>query len=489
MRRRDTLRIFQKIHNIMKLHHFLITAPLLLFMLAGCQSDDSQPESAALYLTETSITENSVVEADEVTSITLTFSEDIEVVNPSHSVLVNENTSKRTPLVEGIVAGKTWTIPVNLDYNSNYTLSITGTTVKAKTSGVFVKPYTLKFSTAPQKKPDPVSSEIDPLVNPNATAMTKKVHEFLKSTYGVKILSGAMANVNNNNDFAGWIDRMSGKYPAITFYDLIHLPESGQNWIDYSDITPAKSQWDANGLVGYGWHWRVPVAEGSASLEYSNEARFDIEQALTPGTWQNKVVEEDVRKAAEILKKLQDNGISVLWRPLHEAAGDYKWGAWFWWGTQGPDKTKRLWIWLYDKLTNQYGLNNLIWVWTVQLYREGKMAPMADLQTAYPGDDYVDIVGPDVYNNTHEASPEFFNAVHSLVRGRKIVAMPECGMLPDPAASINDGAPWSYVMLWYTYDQHKKGEVKDDFGNTPAYLKEWMASPYIITRDQMPDLK
>ena len=158
-------------------------------------------------------------------------------------------------------------------------------------------------------------------------------------------------------------------------------------------------------------------------------------------------------------------------------------------GETRPGEDKRLWIWLYDKLTNQYGLNNLIWVWTVQLYREGKMAPMADLQAAYPGDEYVDIVGPDVYNNTHDASPEFFNAVYTLVGGHKIVAMPECGMLPDPSASINDGAPWSYVMLWYTYDQHKKGEVKDDFGNTPAYLKEWMSSPYIITRDQMPDLK
>lgn len=473
----------------MNTNHLLTVITVLMLTLAGCSSDNSQPEATPLSVTGSSIEENSVIEADAVTSITLTFSEDIEVVNPSHSVIVNESASRRTPLEEGHAAGKTWTIPVSLDFDSHYTLTVTGTTVKAKASGIFAKPYTLKFSTAPRQKPDAVSSEIDPLVNPNATAMAKKVHEFLKSTYGIKILSGAMANVNNNNDFAGWIDKMSGKYPAITFYDLIHLPESGQNWIDYSDISPAKAQWDANGLVGYGWHWRVPMKEGDSDLQYTADANFDIEQALTPGTWQNKVVEEDVEKAASILKKLQDNNIAVLWRPLHEAAGDYEWGAWFWWGKQGPEKTKRLWIWLYDKLTNQYGLNNLIWVWTVQLYREGKMAPMSDLQAAYPGDDYVDIVGPDVYNKTHDASPEFFNAVYTLVKGHKIVAMPECGMLPTPEASINDGAPWSYVMLWYSYDQHKKGEVNDDFGNTPAYLKEWMTSPYIITRDQMPNLK
>lgn len=474
----------------MKMHRILYCLPLLALMLAGCGSDNKQPEGAPLTVTGSSVAENAVVSPDDVKSITLTFSEDITVVNPSHSALVEEGGNRRMPLEEGTVAGKTWTIPVTLEYDKKYTLTIVGTSVKAKGTDVFSKPFTLKFSTGEYKAPDPEESEIDPLVNPNATAMAKKVHEFLKSTYGKQILSGAMANVNNNNDFAGWIEKMSGKYPAITFYDLIHLPESGQNWIDYSDITPAKTQWDANGLVGYGWHWRVPKEEGSSSADYeASNVNFDIEQALTPGTWQNKVVEEDVRKVAQILKKLQDNNIAVLWRPLHEAAGDYKWGAWFWWGAQGLEKTKKLWIWLYDKLTNEYGLNNLIWVWTVQLNREGKLAPMTDLQNAYPGDEYVDIVGPDIYNDNHGAWTESFAAVYSLVNGHKIVAMPECGMLPDPEASITGGAPWSYAMLWYTYDQHKQGSVNDGFGNTPQYIKEWMNSPYVITRDEMPKLK
>ncbi len=463
--------------------------PILALSLAGCGSDNKPDEAAPLVVTGSSIAENAEVNPGEVTSVTLTFSEDIDVVNPSTSTLTDDSGRHRMPLEAGTVEGRTWTFPVALEYDTHYTLSVTGTSVKAKGSGVFVKPYTLKFSTQTYTAPDPSTSEIDPLVNPNATAMARKVHDFLKSTYGKQILSGAMANVNNNNDFAGWIEKVSGKYPAITFYDLIHLPESGQNWIDYSDITPAKTQWEANGLVGYGWHWRVPKAEGASSFDYEATVSFDIEQALTPGTWQNKVVEEDVSKVAQILKKLQDNNIAVLWRPLHEAAGDYQWGAWFWWGAQGPEKTKKLWIWLYDKLTNQYGLNNLIWVWTVQLYREGKLAPMADILGAYPGDEYVDIVGPDVYNKTHDASPEFFAAVNSLVNGHKIVAMPECGMLPDPAASISGGAPWSYVMLWYTYDQHKQGNAADGFGNTPQYLKEWMESPYVITRDKMPNLK
>ncbi len=39
----------------------------------------------------------------------------------------------------------------------------------------------------------------------------------------------------------------------------------------------------------------------------------------------------DIDAIASLLKRLQDHGVTVLWRPLHEAAG-----GWFWWGAGGP---------------------------------------------------------------------------------------------------------------------------------------------------------
>lgn len=473
----------------MKLKSFRLLLMLLAIVAASCSSSEDSPAKQPPLVQNISIGAT-IENAAEVAEITLTFSEDIVVVNPGHSYLLNTDSNSRTPLAEGKTEGNKWTFPVALAYDSNYELYITGTTVKGKTSGEFALPVTYRFSTKPFAPAETDASKIVPLINPNATATAKKVHDFLKSQYGKKSLSGVMANVNNNNDIADWVFKVAGKYPAITFYDLIHIQESGQNWINYLDITPAKTQWEANGLVGYGWHWRVPAKEGDKETSFEANNVFDIDAALTPGTWQNKVVEADVKKVAEVLRKLQDNNIAVLWRPLHEAAGDYQWGAWFWWGAQGPEKTKKLWVWLYDKLTNEYGLNNLIWVWTVQLYREGKLTNIVDIQSAYPGDEYVDIVGPDVYNPSHDPSPEFFNAIQALVGGKKIIAMPECGMLPDMSSSFKEGADWSYVMLWYSYEQHKKGEgASDDFGNTPQDVKNWMTSPYTITRDQMPNLR
>ena len=46
---------------------------------------------------------------------------------------------------------------------------------------------------------------------------------------------------------------------------------------------------------------------------------------------------------------------------------------------------KKLWYYLYDELTNKYGCTNLIWVWNGQN------------PEWYPGDEYVDVIGEDIY--------------------------------------------------------------------------------------------
>ncbi|MDE5953099.1 MAG: glycoside hydrolase family 26 protein, partial [Duncaniella sp.] len=104
---------------------------------------------------------------------------------------------------------------------------------------------------------------------------------------------------------------------------------------------------------------------------------------------------------------------------------------------------------LYDKLTNQYGLNNLIWVWTVQTSDEGKLADISKLQAAYPGDELVDIVGVDLYVDPLTTQTAQFDLLYNLVGGKKLVALSECGNLLDVDAAFDDGALWSFFMGWY----------------------------------------
>ena len=133
---------------------------------------------------------------------------------------------------------------------------------------------------------------------------------------------------------------------------------------------------------------------------------FSCKNAVTEGPWEHEVVMADIELIAGELKKLKDADVPVLWRPLHEAEG-----GWFWWGAEGAEPCKKLYRLLYDQLTNVYGLDNLIWIWT------GSTSPAA--ADWYPGDDVVDIVGYDKYNcadgvaNLSSISSTFYSLVQS----------------------------------------------------------------------------
>ena len=58
-----------------------------------------------------------------------------------------------------------------------------------------------------------------------AEALLQCFHEI----YGEKIISGCTANVNWNINEAKWVYQHTGKWPAINFFDFIHLPFSPSN--------------------------------------------------------------------------------------------------------------------------------------------------------------------------------------------------------------------------------------------------------------------
>ena len=170
----------------------------------------------------------------------------------------------------------------------------------------------------------------------------------------------------------------------------------------------------------------------------------------------------------------------MLWRPLHEAAGNYTLygsnGAWFWWGRGGAEPCKALWKLLRDKLEGEYGLDNLIWVWTL----DATVGAEADYAKWYPGNDLVDIVGVDIYAEDTEAKARQYQAAVALSGGRKLVTVSECGNIPDPEKCIVAGQTWSWFLTW---------DLESYKLNTESYWKTLMASPMVLTREQMPSFK
>jgi len=345
------------------------------------------------------------------------------------------------------------------------------------------------------------------LVNPNASRETLYLYNFLFEQSGKKTLSGVQSSHSHKNDFVDFIYENTGKHPALAGYDFLFLQfsptPSNWNWVqNYNDISAPKEQWGANGLVTYMWHWNVPDSKEAWNngvnnynfdgyAFYSDQTSFDIREALKEGTWQHDFIMKDIKEVAGYLQLLEDENIPVIWRPLHEAAGNYDLygpdGAWFWWGRHGAEPCKQLWRLLYDQLVNVYGLDNLIWVWTVDVTK-GAEDQYLDW---YPGDEYVDILGVDIYAQDTEAKTRQYQALVDLTGGEKLVAISECGNIPDPAKCMEAGNRWSWFMVWCTTDSAGNIALNspDWSYNTLDHWNNVIGSPYVLNREDMPSMK
>ena len=306
------------------------------------------------------------------------------------------------------------------------------------------------------------------LVTPNPTDETLRLYQFLYDNYGKKIISGVMDMADVN-----WLKTNTGKSPALLGLDFM---ETNRRYSWYNDNTPyqeAKAFYDKNGIPILCWHWRDPSRKTEEFYTQKGNATkyttFDISKILDETSDEYKDMISDIDYTSGLLKKFQDSKVPILWRPLHEAAG-----GWFWWGAKGAAPCKKLWQIMYDRMVNVNGLHNLIWVWT----RE----PNDDAW--YPGDEYVDIVGRDIYKDgDHSSQVLEFNDMVDRYSGRKIVTISESGSFPDVDNLIKDAAGWSWFMPWY-------GKyTRDSFYNSIDLWKKMFASDYVITLDEMPNLK
>lgn len=301
------------------------------------------------------------------------------------------------------------------------------------------------------------------LVTPEPTDEAKRLYQFLYDNYNKKIISGV-----SNVEEADWLKANTGKSPALVGLDYLFLDRGYESWYDENQPFNQGKAWAAkNGIVNFHWHWRDPSR--NTQEFYTEKTNFDITKIFDETSSEYKAMISDIDFISGELKRFQDINIPVIWRPLHEAAG-----GWFWWGAKGAAPCKKLWQVMFDRMVNVNGLHNLIWVWT----RE----PNDD--EWYPGDEYVDIVGRDIYRDgDHSSQILEFNDMTSRYGGKKMVTISESGSFPDVDNLIKDEAGWSWFMPW-------NGKfTRDSIYNSLDLWKKMFDSDYVITLDEMPDLK
>ena len=190
-----------------------------------------------------------------------------------------------------------------------------------------------------------------------------------------------------------------GVGPSIIDYDMLHLRVMPRyQWsLSICQLIEFAAQ---GGIITTMHHWAnpngvpddIPAFRGNLG---DNDAWLDV---LTPGTKRNKAWVEELDRGGEFMKALWNAGVTVMWRPLHEANG-----GWFWfcqgqgeeYGNITMENMVKMWKYVHDYYTKDFGLDQLVWSYGPNV--SSGIGDITAVNSYYPGDEYVDVVGFDWY--------------------------------------------------------------------------------------------
>ena len=260
---------------------------------------------------------------------------------------------------------------------------------------------------------------------------------------------------------------ITGKYPGLWSGDFLFQEENIKN--RQLMINEAVKQWHNGAIINLMWHacnpaFAEPCAWDSAGI-MSHLTDEQWKELITDGTPLNDSWKKRMDQVAVFLQELEDKGVEVLFRPLHEMNQ----GAFWWGGRKGPDGTAALYRITHDYFTRTKGLENIIWVWDMQDMSR-------DFAEYNPGDSYWDVFGFDVYDKGYDAS--WYQYILPIA-GDKPMAIGECAKLPSPGV-LAAQPRWTFFMVW--------AELVVESNTREEILRIYNA-PAVLTRDELPGWK
>jgi mannan endo-1,4-beta-mannosidase len=304
-----------------------------------------------------------------------------------------------------------------------------------------------------------------PDAQPDATPPRHTLLDFLNAISGQKTLSG-VHNREPNSDPAHWTNvafETTGKYPALWGGDFLYEQDN----IDARPamIAEAKRQWMSGAVVSLMYHACPPTQDEACGWDggvLSSLSDDQWNELITDGSPLNSVWKDRLDRIAVFLQDLKDSGVQILFRPQHEMNQ----GVFWWGGRTGPNGTARLYQITHDYLTRSKGLDNIVWVWSVQDLSW-------DFDQYNPGSDYFDVASLDVYGDGFTQAK--YDAMLAAAGGKPI-AIGECARLPT-SAELGAQPRWVYFMGWseLTFSSNSAEELTNLF-----------AAPNVLTLDEMP---
>jgi len=288
-------------------------------------------------------------------------------------------------------------------------------------------------------------------VTPNATQQTRNVLCYLHSIYGNGILSGQ--EEDNNDDGMNTVFAATGKYPAIRAFDVNNSQAP----------TQCVTHWNNGGICMFGYHMGINGGNYNTKTNIAN--------VLAAGTAENTSFNADLDRIAQFVQPLKTAGGVAILRLFHEAGNGC---SWFWWSMGTSAQWQSLFKYAFNYLTATKGLNNVLF-----------LAPLCQHPTAdyNPGAQYIDFGGADNYVSAGDTEPmtSIFQQAEAAFPNM-MVALHECGTIPDPDQLKSTGTKWLLFNVWAS-------PFFNAPDNTTAHLQAVYSNPYVITRDKLPSFK
>ncbi|MCF4101178.1 glycoside hydrolase family 26 protein [Gillisia sp. M10.2A] len=205
----------------------------------------------------------------------------------------------------------------------------------------------------------------------------------------------------NSKKLRSDIKEVSGRFPAVQGFDLGHIELGNSTNLDTVSFSLMKDHivkmHKKGAIITFSWHLDNPVTNKD-----SWDSTPAVAEILKGGSEREKY-ELWIRRLSQFLNSLKDknnNAIPVVFRPYHEMNG-----GWFWWGAGNctPEEYKELWRQTLSLLKSN-NVHNVLYAFSPNTLNSEQ-----DFDLYYPGDEYVDILGVDIYN--HSGDEAFTNTL------------------------------------------------------------------------------
>ncbi len=256
------------------------------------------------------------------------------------------------------------------------------------------------------------------------------------------------------------VKEVAGEYPAVFGWDLGHLELRKPVNLDSVPFDKMRQYvqqvYALGGINTFSWHLNNPVDPAKTSwdkVDFTIRTLFADKQAMQRYTsWL-----DEVAVFMKSLKGPRGEAIPVIFRPLHEHNG-----SWFWWGKDfaTPEEYKRFYRFTVEYLRDKKKVHNLLYA-----YSPDKFYSTEEYLERYPGDEWVDVIGFDVYHRPEPGTKDTFVAdtrrMVEMLRAigeerNKVYAITEGGLEQIPQHTwwtetllpIIKDTGLSYVLVW-----------------------------------------